>query len=85
MHSCDVVSEGCCFMFQVVVGFKIDSCVGSGKLSIYIYFELWGFLVYVQVKKFYVSIFFLCRVEFYAAVYFEYMLSYFWGIVFQKQ
>jgi hypothetical protein len=25
--------------------------VDSGRLSIYIYFEMWGFSVYVQVKK----------------------------------
>jgi hypothetical protein len=46
---------------------EIDSCVGSGGLCVYIYFEMWGFSVYVQVKKVYVSIFFTNRVQFYAA------------------
>jgi hypothetical protein len=56
-----------------VVGFEIDSCVGGGGLSIYVCFEMWGFSVYVQVKKIYVSIFFVCRVEFYVAVYLVYV------------
>jgi hypothetical protein len=34
-----------------VVGSEIDSCVGGGGLS-YVYFEMWGFSVYVQAKKF---------------------------------
>jgi hypothetical protein len=49
-----------------VVGFEIDSCVGCGGLSIYVYFEMWGFSVYV-------SIYFVCRVEFYVAVYLVYV------------
>jgi hypothetical protein len=56
-----------------VVGFKIDSCVGGGGLSMYVYFEMWGLSVYVQFKKVYVSIFFVCRVEFYVAVYLVYV------------
>jgi hypothetical protein len=56
-----------------VVGFEIDVCVGSGRLSVYVYFEMCGFSVYVQAKKVYVSIFFVCRVEFYAVVYLFYV------------
>jgi hypothetical protein len=56
-----------------VVGLKIDSYVGSGRFSVYIYIEMWGFSFYLEVKKVYVSIFLVCRVEFYAAVYLVYV------------
>jgi hypothetical protein len=51
---------------------EIDSCVGAGRISAYIFFKMWGFTVYVQVKEVYISIV-LCRIEFYAAVYLVYI------------
>jgi hypothetical protein len=50
-----------------------DSCVSGGRLSVYIYFKVLGFTVFVQVKEFYFSFVFLCRIEFYATVYLVYV------------
>jgi hypothetical protein len=68
MHSIDVESEGCHFVFFWMIRMKVDCCVGGGWFSIYVYFEVSLLACYCQVQEVYRFVGFVCGIEFYIIV-----------------
>ena len=83
MHSRNVESEGCHFMFYGVVGMEVDCRVGSGWFSVYVCFEVCVILCYFQVKEVYGVVGFMCGVKFYLVMNLIYVcVLMVWGWIF---
>jgi hypothetical protein len=65
MHSLDVGSEGCHFVFYWMIRVKVDCCVGGGWFSIYVHLEVCLLACYSQVQEVYRFVGFVCGIEFY--------------------
>jgi hypothetical protein len=64
LHSGDVESESCHFMFYWMVRVEVDCSVGGGWFPVYIYFEICLFSCYCQVQVIYGVMGFVCGIEF---------------------
>ena len=73
MQSSYVKTKGCHFLLYGVIRKKLNYCVCSGWIPVYVHFEFSMFGCCCQIEKRYATVLFVCRVEFYVIVYFVYI------------